>query len=64
MSNEEDQVSKATEATNLANAKLWRAWKTIHEMVEARGYTMAEHEVKVTLSDFVNRHADASGLVR
>ncbi|KAM7202058.1 RNA polymerase [Rhypophila sp. PSN 637] len=32
--------------------RLWRAWKTIHEMVQDRGYELAEDEVKISLDSF------------
>ncbi|KAL2051640.1 hypothetical protein ABVK25_008054 [Lepraria finkii] len=41
--------------------RLWRAWRTIHEMCQDRGYELAEEEVRISLDDFRDRFADASG---
>lgn len=60
--------------------RLWRAWRTIHEMCQDRvcpcstqslpnhpaktlpqGYELAEEEVRISLDDFRERFADASG---
>jgi DNA-directed RNA polymerase I, II, and III subunit RPABC1 len=64
MSSEDDQRAKQKEAGERDNARLWRAWRTIHEMVQDRGYILAEEEVKISLEDFKNAHKDGSGMVR
>ncbi|KAL9628785.1 MAG: hypothetical protein Q9164_007147, partial [Protoblastenia rupestris] len=41
--------------------RLWRAWRTIHEMCQDRGYELAEEEVRITLDEFREKYSDASG---
>ncbi|KAK3318322.1 RNA polymerase [Apodospora peruviana] len=33
-------------------SRLWRAWRTVHEMVQDRGYELAEEEVRISLDKF------------
>ncbi|PMD23442.1 RPB5 subunit of DNA-directed RNA polymerase, partial [Hyaloscypha hepaticicola] len=39
-------------------ARLWRAWRTVHEMVQDRGYELSEEEVKISLEDFIEKFRD------
>ncbi|KAK4217798.1 RNA polymerase [Rhypophila decipiens] len=41
--------------------RLWRAWKTIHEMVQDRGYELAEDEVKISLDSFRLNYTNPDG---
>ncbi|KAL1860403.1 hypothetical protein VTK73DRAFT_7358 [Phialemonium thermophilum] len=41
--------------------RLWRAWRTVHEMVEDRGYELAEEEVKISLDRFRQEYTNADG---
>ncbi|KAG9236789.1 RNA polymerase [Amylocarpus encephaloides] len=61
MSTDEDRQAKQREAGSRETAKLWRAWRTVHELVQDRGYTLAEEEVKITLDDFKRAHGDSEG---
>ncbi|MCJ1275347.1 DNA-directed RNA polymerases II 24 kDa polypeptide (RNA polymerase II subunit 5) [Puttea exsequens] len=42
-------------------ARLWRAWRTIHQMCQDRGYELSEEEVSISLEDFRDRFSDPSG---
>jgi DNA-directed RNA polymerase I, II, and III subunit RPABC1 len=63
MSNDEDRQNKAREAGDREAARLWRAWRTVHEMVQDRGYELAEEEVKISLEDFRSKYSGADGSV-
>jgi DNA-directed RNA polymerases I, II, and III subunit RPABC1 len=52
MSSDEDRQKKQREAGERETARLWRAWRTVHEMVRDRGYELSDEEVKITLDDF------------
>ncbi|KAJ4300492.1 DNA-directed RNA polymerases II 24 kDa polypeptide (RNA polymerase II subunit 5) [Collariella sp. IMI 366227] len=41
--------------------RLWRAWRTIHEMVQDRGYELAEDEVKISLDRFRSEYTNDDG---
>ena len=58
----DDQRQKAREQGNLEEAaRLWRAWRTINEMVRDRGYELADAEVKISFDDFKNKYQDTDG---
>jgi DNA-directed RNA polymerase I, II, and III subunit RPABC1 len=61
MSSDEDRVKKQREAGDRESAKLWRAWKTVHEMVQDRGYTLSDEEVKISLEEFKERYTGNEG---
>ncbi|KAL2147803.1 hypothetical protein VTI28DRAFT_5575 [Corynascus sepedonium] len=42
-------------------SRLWRAWRTIHEMVQDRGYELAEEEVKISLDRFRAEYTNDDG---
>ncbi|TVY59639.1 DNA-directed RNA polymerases I,II and III subunit RPABC1 [Lachnellula suecica] len=50
--NDDDSANKQREAGNRETARLWRAWRTVHELVQDRGYILSEEEVKISLEDF------------
>ncbi|KAJ3411961.1 DNA-directed RNA polymerases II 24 kDa polypeptide (RNA polymerase II subunit 5) [Chytridiales sp. JEL 0842] len=37
-------------------ARLWRVFRTIHELVNDRGYLVGENELNISLEDFKNEH--------
>ncbi|KAL2016263.1 hypothetical protein VTK56DRAFT_4007 [Thermocarpiscus australiensis] len=41
--------------------RLWRAWRTVHEMVQDRGYELAEEEVKISLDRFRAEYTNPDG---
>ncbi|PHH85126.1 hypothetical protein CDD83_866 [Cordyceps sp. RAO-2017] len=43
--------------------RLWRAWRTVHEMVADREYELAEEEVKVSLDRFRGEYCNPDGSV-
>jgi len=58
----DDQRQKQREQGNLEEAaRLWRAWRTINEMVQDRGYELADAEVKISFEDFKNKYQDTDG---
>lgn len=63
MSTEEDRVRKQLEAGERESARLWRAWRTVHEMVQDRGYELSEEEVKISLQDFKNKYTGDDGTI-
>ncbi|XXG99125.1 hypothetical protein Hte_005459 [Hypoxylon texense] len=60
-------MSDPEQANNEANEKIvvktWRAWRTVHEMVQDRGYELAESEVKISLNDFKTQYCNIDGSV-
>ncbi|CEO59310.1 DNA-directed RNA polymerases I, II, and III subunit RPABC1 [Penicillium brasilianum] len=42
-------------------SRLWRTWKTVHEMLADRGYEVSEEELKVSLEEFARKYADPMG---
>lgn len=54
---------KQREAGERETARLWRAWRTVHEMVQDRGYELSDEEVKITLDDFKNNFGAGDGSV-
>ncbi|KAK7533047.1 RNA polymerase Rpb5, C-terminal domain-containing protein [Phyllosticta citribraziliensis] len=53
---------RSTEAEREAS-RLWRAWRTVHELVHDRGYIMPEAEYRIPLEEFRSRFCDGSGYV-
>ncbi|KAH8889853.1 RPB5 subunit of DNA-directed RNA polymerase [Thozetella sp. PMI_491] len=41
--------------------RLWRAWRTVHEMAQDRGYELAEDEVKISLERFRLQYTNDDG---
>jgi DNA-directed RNA polymerase I, II, and III subunit RPABC1 len=58
MSTDEEKLKKLREAGEREAARLWRAWRTVHEMVQDRGYELSEEEVKISLEDFIEKFRD------
>jgi DNA-directed RNA polymerase I, II, and III subunit RPABC1 len=42
-------------------AALWRAWRTVKEMVRDRGYQLSDEEVRISLEDFKRDFCDPNG---
>lgn len=63
MSNEDDRQMKQREAGERETAKLWRVWRTVHEMVQDRGYELSDEEVKITLDGFKQRFTGTDGSI-
>ncbi|KFZ06552.1 hypothetical protein V501_07304 [Pseudogymnoascus sp. VKM F-4519 (FW-2642)] len=51
---DEDQ-QKARDIADREVARLWRAWRTVHQMVNDRGYELNEDELSISLAEFKNR---------
>jgi DNA-directed RNA polymerase I, II, and III subunit RPABC1 len=64
MSSDEDRAKKQREAGDRESARLWRAWRTVHEMVQDRGYELSEEEVKISLDDFKRKYTGDDGTIR
>ncbi|KAI1083560.1 RNA polymerase [Whalleya microplaca] len=58
-----DQEAANNEANEKIVVQTWRAWKTIHEMVQDRGYELAESEVNISLDSFKLQYCTADGSV-
>lgn len=64
MSTEEDRQAKAREAGDRESARLWRAWRTVHEMLQDRGYTLTEEEVTISLDNFKRKFTGGDGSIK
>ena len=42
-------------------SRLWRAFKTVKEMVKDRGYFITQEEVELPLEDFKAKYCDSMG---
>ncbi|KAI0598313.1 RNA polymerase [Biscogniauxia sp. FL1348] len=51
------------EANEKTIVRTWRAWRTVHEMVQDRGYELADTEVKISLDEFKRQYTQADGTV-
>ncbi|RYO89508.1 hypothetical protein DL764_008578 [Monosporascus ibericus] len=60
-------MADVDEVTSEANEKVvvrtWRAWRTVHEMVDDRGYELAEDEVKISLEQFKAQYCAADNSI-
>lgn len=62
--NDEEKAKKQREAGEREAARLWRAWRTVHEMVQDRGYELSEQEVKISFDDFKYKFtSDEEGII-
>ncbi|KAI1461424.1 RPB5 subunit of DNA-directed RNA polymerase [Annulohypoxylon moriforme] len=55
--------SGGNDANDKVTVKTWRAWRTIHEMVQDRGYELADTEVNMSLEMFKNIYCNIDGSV-
>ncbi|KAL2061857.1 hypothetical protein VTL71DRAFT_7235 [Oculimacula yallundae] len=60
---DEDRQRKQREAGEREAARLWRAWRTVHEMVQDRGYELSDEEVKISFDDFKSQYTGQDGSV-
>ncbi|KAK6331363.1 DNA-directed RNA polymerases II 24 kDa polypeptide (RNA polymerase II subunit 5) [Orbilia blumenaviensis] len=42
-------------------SRLYRAWRTAHEMIADRGYDLTEEELNISLDDFKVKYCDSDG---
>ncbi|KAJ8128862.1 hypothetical protein O1611_g4773 [Lasiodiplodia mahajangana] len=56
-----DNINSEANERNIVKA--WRAWRTAHEMVQDRGYELAEEEVKISLDAFRTQYTSIDGTV-
>ncbi|KAI9833778.1 MAG: hypothetical protein M1819_003511 [Sarea resinae] len=54
-------ASDGTQDSERELTRLWRAWRTIHEMVQDRGYELADEEVRISLDDFRREYGSIDG---
>ncbi|KAL2754330.1 hypothetical protein ACRALDRAFT_1032730 [Sodiomyces alcalophilus JCM 7366] len=52
---------ESTDGQNKEVVRLWRAWRTVHEMVHDRGYELAESEINIPLERFKQEFTSADG---
>ncbi|KAI9674231.1 MAG: DNA-directed RNA polymerases II 24 kDa polypeptide (RNA polymerase II subunit 5) [Caeruleum heppii] len=55
------QRAKETADAERELTRLWRAWRTVHEMVQDRGYELSEEEVRISLEDFRRKYGTEKG---
>lgn len=60
---DEDRQKKQRELGEREAARLWRAWRTVHEMVQDRGYELSDEEVKISFDDFKSQYTGQDGSV-
>ncbi|KAL7627594.1 DNA-directed RNA polymerases II 24 kDa polypeptide (RNA polymerase II subunit 5) [Parahypoxylon ruwenzoriense] len=58
-----DSDSPNNEVNEKAIVRTWRAWRTVHEMVQDRGYELAESEVKISLDSFKTQYCTIDGSI-
>ena len=56
---DEEKAKKQREAGEREAGRLWRAWRTVHEMVQDRGYELSDEEVKISFDDFKATYTSA-----
>lgn len=61
---DQDRARKQRESGEREAARLWRAWRTVHEMVQDRGYELSDEEVKISFDDFKSQYAGSDGGVK
>ena len=54
---------KAKDAGAKDAARVWRAWRTVHEMIRDRGYELADEEVNISLQDFTEKFSGEGGFI-
>jgi len=63
MSSDDDRLKKQREAGDRESARLWRAWRTVHQMVDDRGYQLTDEELTISLDDFKSKFMGADGSI-
>lgn len=58
-----DIDSIPTDAKSKEVVRLWRAWRTVHEMVADREYELAEEEVSISLDRFRDEYCNPDGSI-
>lgn len=56
-------MDNSTENANKEVVRLWRAWRTVHEMVADRGYELGQDEINMPLNRFRSEYTTADGSV-
>ncbi|KAI2469343.1 RPB5 subunit of DNA-directed RNA polymerase [Annulohypoxylon bovei var. microspora] len=59
----DQEYSTGNDANDKVTVKTWRAWRTVHEMVQDRGYELADTEVTISLESFRNIYCNIDGSV-
>ncbi|OTB03348.1 hypothetical protein M426DRAFT_321919 [Hypoxylon sp. CI-4A] len=59
----DDHSPGGSEANEKIAVKTWRAWRTVHEMVQDRGYELSDEEVKMSLDMFKQLYCNVDGSV-
>ncbi|ESZ91119.1 hypothetical protein SBOR_8483 [Sclerotinia borealis F-4128] len=63
MADDEDRAQKQRDGIDRDAAKLWRCYRTVHEMVQDRGYLLAEEEVNMSFDTFKAKFTSNDGSV-
>ncbi|KAL1978567.1 hypothetical protein VTN31DRAFT_1426 [Thermomyces dupontii] len=59
----EDEYSSGSQEAEREMARMWRTWKTVHEMLADRGYEVSEDELQISYDDFRSKYSDPMGYV-
>ncbi|OKL56021.1 DNA-directed RNA polymerases I, II, and III subunit RPABC1 [Talaromyces atroroseus] len=57
----DEDTSRTSQESERQTARLWRIWKTVHEMLADRGYEMSDEELNITYDDFRSKYTDSLG---
>ncbi|KAF4126637.1 DNA-directed RNA polymerases I, II, and III subunit RPABC1 [Geosmithia morbida] len=58
-----DEEYAGDDAKSKRVVRLWRAWRTVHEMIADREYELAEDEVKISLDRFREEYCQPDGSI-
>ncbi|KAJ2905433.1 DNA-directed RNA polymerasesI/II/III subunit RPABC1 [Zalerion maritima] len=58
----DEEFSGATELAHKTTTKIWRVWRTTHEMCKDRGYEISDAEIQVGLDEFRRQYTGVDGL--
>ncbi|KAK7218523.1 hypothetical protein V2G26_006526 [Clonostachys chloroleuca] len=56
-------MDEGNDARSKEVVRLWRAWRTAHEMIADREYELAEDEIKISLDRFRSDYCNPDGSV-
>ncbi|KAH8699097.1 RNA polymerase subunit [Talaromyces proteolyticus] len=59
----EDDYSSLTDENMRQISRLWHTWRTVHQMLDDRGYEVSDEELSISHDAFRQKYADAMGFV-
>ncbi|KAK1148531.1 DNA-directed RNA polymerases II 24 kDa polypeptide (RNA polymerase II subunit 5) [Aspergillus melleus] len=57
----DEDYSAGSQDADREMTRLWRTFKTVHELLADRGYSITEEELQLSLDDFKRKYADPLG---